>query len=367
MQRILIPLFFVMALALNAQTKSRLYADGVLFDEVSPQDTMVLTNRVNNLIIEWINEGYYFSGVDSVGAQPGFQNIYLHKGEKFKSETPSFRGSKLQKHMVKQLKSYNNSGYPFASIKFDSVYLVDNELGGKFRIDTGPEISYDSAYFISDIKTNRSYVFQLLDIVPGESFSERNYKLVSEKVKRSPFLSLQRPADLSFSNNKAKTFLDLREDATSTFQGVVGLQQVQDGKTTAVGALELDIQNLFRSGKQLRFAWERFAEQSQNLEVYYKHPFILGSKISPSFAFEILKQDTTFLSRRSAIGIHTFISSRIELLAEYESTNGTLLTTSIEALRRSGLADFKRRVYGLKLSKGHLSSLGTRAAGTVWV
>ncbi len=366
MQRILIPLFFVLALQVKAQIQSKLYVDGEVSGELTSEDTVRLTNQVNKLLIDWIDKGYYFSGIDSIISRDSFVLIFMHKGEKLKAKTPSFKGSRLHSNLSRELKSYTNRGFPFASIQFDSTTLSDGIIQGKLSVKSGPEIVYDSAYFFSELKTNNSYIYQLLDIIPGEPFSERGYRLISKKIERSPFLNLQRPTDISFKNRKARVFLDIKEDASSSFQGVVGLQQVQNGKTTAVGALELDIQNLFRTGKQLKFAWEKFAQESQNLSVFYKHPFVLDSKISPSFNFELLKQDTIFLSQKTSIGIHSYIAPRIEIFLDYESTNGTLLSTSLATLRNSGLADFNRRIYGLQLSSGYLSSLSKRAEAAIW-
>lgn len=366
MQRILIPLFFVFALDVNAQIQSQLYIDGKVFDEIQFEDTISLISHVNKLIVNWMDKGYYFSGLDSINSDSPVLLIHLHKGEKRKVKIPSFNGKKLHTHLNRELKSYANTGYPFASVRFDSASLSDGIITGRLSVTPGPEITYDSAYFFSNPRTNHSYIYQLLDIVPGEPFNEREYRTISKKIERSPFLTLRRPTDLSFKNKKAIAFLDIDETASSSFQGVVGLQQVQDGKTTAVGALDFDIQNLFRSGKQFKFTWEKYAEQSQSLNVFYKHPFILNSKISPSFNFELLKQDTTFLIRKTSVGIHTYIAPRIEIFVEYESTNGTLLSTDIGALQNAGLADFKRNVYGLQLSKGHLSRLIGPVNGMVW-
>ncbi|MEQ9006856.1 MAG: hypothetical protein RLP12_03160, partial [Ekhidna sp.] len=169
-----------------------------------------------------------------------------------------------------------------------------------------------------------------------------------------------------FKNNKAKVFLDVKEEAASSFQGVLGLQQDANGKASAVGSLELDLQNLFRSGKQFTFSWERFSEQSQRLNVFYKHPFFLDSKISPSFRFDLLKQDTTFLTRKLGLGIHTYIAPRIELALAYEQNKGTLLSTDLNMLEQSGLAGFTRATYSVQFSQGDLFTLGKLKDGVVW-
>ncbi|WP_420576890.1 hypothetical protein [Ekhidna sp.] len=365
MQRILILLVFVYASASHAQIKSQVFVDGELKDSRTFADTIQLTNYIERLQLEWINKGYYFSGIDSLVSN-GESHIYLHKGEPLKVNLDVYKGKKLAKQLERELDNYSNSGYPFASISLDSLSLNGEVLSGKLQIKSGPEIAYDSAYFFSPIKTNHSYIYQLLDIVPGGKFSERSYAQISKKVERSSFLSIQRPTDLSFRNKKAKVFLDLKEEAANTFQGVLGLQQNGSQSSTLVGNIELDIQNLFRFGKQFMFSWERFSEESQRLNILYKHPFFLDSKISPSFRFDLLKQDTTFLTRQFGLGVYTYIAPRVELFLEYEQTKGTLLSTDIQFLEGTGLAGFTRSLYSLRLSQGNLMNLGRLTDGVVW-
>ncbi len=366
MQRFLVLLFFITCFAVKAQIQADVFVDGDFSEKRVFTDSLDQVKYINKVMIDWVNEGFYFSGLDSIKFDAEGSEIHLHKGDRTKLNLSGFKGKRVHSYLKKRLDDYSNGGYPFASIRIDSSSLSDGSLTGKFTIREGPEIYYDSAHFFQELKTSHSYIYQLVDMIPNERFSERNYRLAQLKIERSPFLRIERPTDLSFQDKKAKVFLDIKETASSSFRGVVGLQQAQNGNTSAVGTLELDIQNLFRSGKQFKFLWERFAEESQNLNVYYKHPFFLDSKISPSVNFSLLKQDSSFLTRQLNIGIHTYVSPRIELLAEYESTNGTLLSTSLEAVRNLGLADYKRRVYGLQLTKGFLSNLNEYSANYVW-
>lgn len=366
MQRMLILLVFVCAFEAQAQVKSQLFLDGALYDQRVFLDTLSLTNHLQKMQLRWINQGFYFSGIDSTTQKDDSTFFYLYKGARLKATLTNYKGKKLQVYLEKKLQEYANNGYPFASISLDSVSVNEGRLSAKVVVQSGPEIAYDSAYFFNEIKTNHSYIYQLLDIVPEDDFSERSYRQVSRKIQRSPYLSLQRPTDLSFKNKKAKIFLDIKEEDASSFQGVLGLQQNATGKSAAVGSIELDLQNLFRSGKQFTFSWESFAEQSQRLNVFYKHPFFLDSKIAPSFRFDLLKQDTTFLTRRLGVGIHTYIAPRVELSMMYEQNKGTLLSSNLNVLEQSGLAGYTRATYSVQFAQGDVFTLGKLREGIVW-
>lgn len=366
MQRMIILLVFVYAGCVEAQEKTQLFVDSKPHEYHIFQDSLALSAYVRDLQLKWLDEGYFFAGIDSTLKRSDTLNIYIHKGDRLKMKIDGLSGTRVISGLSKKLSEYVNNGYPFASIRIDSVSGHDDVLVGKLSIRPGPAVTYDSADFLSSIKTDHNYIYHLLDIVPEDPFSERGYKKISDKITRSSFLELNRPTDLSFKDKKAKVFLDVKEQASNTFQGVVGIQQVPSGNTTLVGNIDLDIQNLFRTGKQFRFAWERFSEQSQQLNIYYKHPFLLDSKISPSFVFDLLKQDTTFITRNAGLGIQAYLSSKIEILLAYERSVGTLLTTDIGTVTGSGLADYNRTLYKLELSKGNRSYFRTYDNAFTW-
>lgn len=366
MQRTLIILFFVTSLSAAGQLNTKIYVDGVLTQEDSFSDTLTMTKYLNDLQWQWVNDGYYFSGMDSTKQEGDLTHVFLHRGSKSKTDIDGLKGKRLLVKIKKKVAYYSNHGYPFAKATLKNSSFKSDHLIGDFLIERGPEITYDSASFISEIKTQPSYLYRLLDIVPGDHFNQDQYETISKKISRSPYYSLKRPVDISFRKNRANVYLDLEEVQTNSFQGVAGLQQSGSGKSQLVGSLDLNIQNLFRSGKMLRFFWERFGEQSQRLSLAYKHPFVLGSRISPSVSFDLLKQDSVFLTRKTDLGLSAFVSSTVSLFLGYQQMNGTLLESDVARISNSGLADYKRRVYRLEISDGFKESLSTLRNGFVW-
>lgn len=366
MQRTLALLFFVASFLAEAQIKSRIYVDGVLVGDRSFSDTVALTTYVNKKQIEWVGKGFYFTGIDSLMYREGTSKVYLHRGEKYRANTENITGRNWTKQTKAALERYSNHGYPFVSIRLDSTILSNGKLEGIERVDKGPQIVYDSASFLTPLKTKKNYLYAFLDIEPGKPFSEKDYRLIAKKIERSPLFELSQPVDISFRKNMAKVYLGMKELQASSFQGVLGLQQGADGKSQVVGSLDLDIRNLFKSGKQLMLFWERFSGESQHLDLYYKHPLIFGSKISPSFRFDLLKQDTTFITRTSELGVNTAISAGTNLFFGYEATNGSLLTSNELALANRGLADYKRNIYRLTISNGEPDALNGLKKDFIW-
>ena len=118
-----------------------------------------------------------------------------------------------------------------------------------------------------------------------------------------------------------------------------------------VGNLDLQLSNLFRTGKQFHFYWNRFGEQSQELQTNYSHPFIANSDIELSLGFGIQRQDSAFLNQDFNISGSTFVSDHIQLALSFERQNGNVLYQSEDQISSLGALDFIQNWYGLSLTK----------------
>ena len=366
MSRSVIFILTVFPLLATGQVVSSFYMDGVLEEKRTFEDTVAFTSGLTQQKIEWINQGFLFAGVDSIVTRDSELRTYLHKGQQVDVQLNGLRKKKLLKQVDKKLSYLNSHGYPFATLRLDSLLQKVDGLAGSVVIQRGPEIKYDSAFFFKETRTKHRYIYRILDVVPGEQYSEATYELLDKRIKRSPFLSLNRSPDLSFSKNLAKVYLDIEESISNTFEGVAGLQQKANGETALVGSLDLSIQNLFQSGHEFQFQWESFAEASQTLDLYYQHAFLFDAKILPSFRFTLLKQDTSFLTRTTGIGLSTYVLPRLSMLIEYENTNGSLISSDLETVQNRNLADFSRDFYRLAISSGFFEGLNGFNNGLAW-
>ncbi|MDA0194231.1 MAG: hypothetical protein O2951_04155 [Bacteroidetes bacterium] len=69
-----------------------------------------------------------------------------------------------------------------------------------------------------------------------------------------------------------------------------------NGKALLTGELNLELLNLFESGKEFNLHWRRMREETQSLDVAIKVPGILNSFDLAAEYFQ-LKEDTTFVNR----------------------------------------------------------------------
>lgn len=295
-------------LTLIGFSQIHVFVDGEKFSEWDNADTLKLRAKTNLQIRNFWKEGYLFAGLDSTNKK----RVFLHRGEKISIKDVdeglvSF--SQLIQKATNQLHAKINSGYPFVRLLWDSLRLENGRLSYHIKIEEGPLIKNDSIILLSSIKTKREFISRIIGMEKETLFREKDFNKIPAQLKRVSFLIQKKTPDLSFQDGKAWTYLDLEETSTGSFEGTLGVLPNQSGRRKALitGNLNLSLLNLFRSGKELDFEWERFGEGSQKLDLRYRYPFVVGSNLHIEGDFGLVKQDTSFINQQVGLKISSFV------------------------------------------------------------
>jgi len=219
-----------------------------------------------------------------------------------------------------------NHGYPFASVRLDSIEVTNNEINTLLNYQSGPMIVFDSLLLNGYDLVKSKYLMTHLGIYQGKPYEENLIKEISNKIKLLSFVSLAADPETTISEGKCNVILTLQQNKVSKLDGILGvLPNEKNGKDVLItGQLNLDLHNLFASGKRLAIEWQNYNANSQLLDALYHHPNLFKTPIHIQGDFYLLKQDTTFINRQLSlelsilsknshkIGFKTdFISSRL--------------------------------------------------------
>lgn len=221
-------------------------------------------------------------------------------------------------------------------------------------IDPGPYIVNDTVVLLTEVKTKRAFIQQSINLELGKPFNEISYQNVENKLQQLDFLELSSPPDIAFSGGRATTYLSLKENKSSSFEGIIGLlpNQTTSGGMLVTGYLDLSLGNLFYSGKQLQLNWQQFAAQSQQLSVGYSHPYLFGSDVLVGGSFNLIKQDTTFITRDIKLEVGTFLFGKsLRFNGSYSRSSGSLISPNIERVTAQTFADYAIDFYAIRLSR----------------
>jgi outer membrane protein assembly factor BamA len=244
---------------------------------------------------------------------------------------------------------YQNNGYPFASVKLDSIKNENNILSANILLNEGPIITYDSVDIGKYNGIKYRFLVNHLNLNYGNEYSNLEIDEVVYKVDELPYLKLADSPEVNFRLNKAQVVMDLESVQVNSFDGIAGFVPKQNGNGSQLtGELNLAFDNLFKSGKKINFEWQKLDSKSQYLDAIYFHPNLFYSPIDFSFRYKQLKEDTLFSNRIFDLMFGYQISNHVNLSIAYSNKNGNNLNSN---KNQTGDFDINKYAIGFEINK----------------
>lgn len=342
--------------------------------DLNNQDSIHIKELLEKRIRQLKANGYWLANIDEVKFEKETAIVKLFLGLKHESicilETnlnesdgrklslmqgqlpKNFQPSEIQKLFRNVISYFENNGYPFAKVQLDSFQMAPSGLNCQLIADPGRLISFDSVQLDDEQFINDRFITQYLGISYNEPYSQKRIDEIEKRLVRLPFLQLVKKPDVYFGLQKAKVSLPLSKRKVNTFDGIVGLiPGAENRKPELTGELNFELQNLFKSGKYFDFHWKKITTKTQQLDVNYEHPFIMGSPFYLQLSFNQLKENTTFSNRLFLLGLNYSLSTHTRLNLFYENKNGNRL----EDLAIDN-GDFSLNNYGVGLAVNTLDN-----------
>ncbi len=271
-----------------------------------------------------------------------------YKANFFNQEIVNFR--KVSRFFEKVIQHSENTGYPFASIQLRALEVINNQVSAEVDYDTGPYILFDSLDLVGKNKIKPGFLSAYLKIKPGSAYDQRKIDNIPDLINVLPYLSMEDVPVVYFANEECRVSLDLADRKASAFDGIIGFlpNENETGKLLVTGQVYLKLENLFRSGKRLELNWQRVNVQSQELDLVYDHPSLFRFPIDFGFAFNLYKQDTTFLTRNLGLNMFYNNHSKGRIGINYRREVSRLLATDTISISEGPIyADYNLNYYGL--------------------
>src|SRR5690606_6123494 len=108
--------------------------------------------------------------------------------------------SELKRFFDQILVEAQNTGYPFATVRLDSMDVKEGGLEAAINFDPGPYITFDTLEIIGDSKTKPLYLSRLLRVPPAAPFSQTAIDRALKALQKVPYLQLVDQPALTFQN-----------------------------------------------------------------------------------------------------------------------------------------------------------------------
>lgn len=304
-------------------------------------DTSRISTGISNLEEEYFSQGYFLIRLDSSRIQidPDSSEatliLFLHEGPRllvgeiltegneFYSRSDllsdfntipgrTFNQGELEDDINFILKKYNDSGFPLARIRIDSIFIYGgnntDSLGVALRIEEGKRVKIEAVRVEGNTKTKDYVIIRALKIPANTYYSEDEIQSARQRLLKLGFFQTVDEPEIFASGDTTGLLVKVAEGNTSTFDGVIGYVPSQVGQSGYfTGMIDISISNLFGTGRKFRAMWHQETNLTQELEVGYAEPYIFDSPVNAEFDFSQRQQDTTSVTRNlAATGTFTF-------------------------------------------------------------
>lgn len=312
-----------------------------------------IKNRIQSNLTQ---EGYFNFKIDSIKykisidssitelkiyldeGEPTFINAILidgldsSKDEKIFREVKFLTGEIFYQYQIenlinKILSHLENNGYPFAKVAINSIKFFPDSIKKKnyvdisIEVDKGIESKFDLISIEGNKNTKDYVIIRELDIQKGESYSETKIESIPSRLNKLRFFEpVQKPIYYFNSKDDGVLQINVKEKQVNNFDGIIGYipgNNEQDGYIT--GLVNINLRNIFGTGRAMSFRWQRINRNSQELELKYFRPYLFGFPINIQGGLFQKKQDTIFVQRK--------LDLYIDILANQNITIGGILST----------------------------------------
>ncbi len=248
-----------------------------------------------------------------------------------------YRGKELTEEVVESvcnniLEFYADKGFPFVRVYPLSITEVDSSFILNLRVEEGPLVVISDVRTRGLRKTKKEVILRFFEDA-GRIFSLKRLKNEISELGQTRLVDVK-GFRIDSVDGRYEIILELAEKATNRFDGAL----VYDGGNRAFsGYLNLEALNLFGTGRELRFRFERFSLGEQELRLKYKEPWLFGSDFYAQGGIFYSMRDTLYLKQTVEV-ILGYRKKRIDVrFGERYERNSDIATSTTEHIVSSVL------------------------------
>lgn len=270
-----------------------------------------------------------------------------------------FRFAQLRRLQERLLEYSENHGYPFAQVWLDDIQVGGGQARGRLRLDRGPLILLEKLEVEGDVKISQAYLSNYLGIREGTPYDNSRVLRIRNRIRELPFLKLDEDPIVTFIGERAALRLLLGKKRASRFDFVIGVlpqnasgRQENNRSLLITGTFNGELQNQFGLGERIYAAFEQLRPETQELELEFNYPYVLGLPFGTDFRFNLYKRDTSYLDLESDLGIQYLFEGGNYIKAFWNNRSSSLLTVDEAQLRQQqrlpATLDVRNAYFGLE-------------------
>ncbi|HEX2899699.1 MAG TPA: POTRA domain-containing protein, partial [Bacteroidia bacterium] len=265
---------------------------------------------------------------------PGLNEVDYGKAdfERLQRKHAPFSNFDFQQRLIGCLKAYQNEGFPFAA--FDSLQMYYRLGAGDsvytsvaYQFAPGKLVTIDSVIIDGKVREKAKFIQNLVSIYPGDAYDQESIDRARRLLNSSPYFKNAQPAKVEFiSEDKARVTMKLESRKSGKFDLLLGIlpPSGSNAKLQFTGLIDFQLVSpLFKAGEVLELRFDKLVGSSQKLRLRFAMPYLFGSPMGVDGEFNLMKQDTSFLTRYFKLGVPYAFSPTLSVKAYYKNKSSS--------------------------------------------
>jgi outer membrane protein assembly factor BamA len=258
----------------------------------------------------------------------------------------------------KILTYYENHGYPFAKVYFDSIRIEEGSITAQLKTEKGGLYRIDSIRIFGTEKISNPFMQRYLDIPNGAIYNRQKLKDISTKIRQLDYIEEEQPFDVTYLATGAVVNLYLKNRKRNRINVLIGVlpnnTQLSSQKTLITGEADINLKNALGAGETIGLVWQTIQPKSPRLNLLYRHPYIFNSSAGLDFVFDMLKKDSSFLNINAQVGARYNLSTTqagkifLQLFQTILSEGGINKSSLLQTRKLPDIGDVSYKNLGLQ-------------------
>jgi outer membrane protein insertion porin family len=219
----------------------------------------------------------------------------------------AFSSQSVERSIERMLSLYEDNGFPYCRISPGNFRMSEGgQVSFSFMVEEGPQVKITQVQLEGLKSTRKEVILREMGTGVLGLFSQSRLDAGLDRVQRLSFIQGVEDVRLLASDDPGQGILKVRltERRNNSIEGVLGYApSAGERKGNIFGSLDLCFDNLFGTGRMMRWIWSRKDAYSSHLLFSYREPWVLGFPPSAQLTLEQVDYDSTYLKLSAAAGV----------------------------------------------------------------
>ena len=239
-----------------------------------------------------------------------------------------------------RLQSLNDSlihaGFLFNRLEPDSIRIQNKTLYVFYHYTKTEQNKIDSLVIISDKKFPENIRTKLNKSLKRKPINLKNLNNIEHFINEKTGFKITTQPVINFYHGKKMVVLKVKKEASNLLDGMLGFNyDSEKEKLQLEGRIKSSFYNLFNSGEQLTFIWQR-KNKYQQIQFNVKFPYIKSSNFGLDNYFSSIRNDTISFEILNQTGLNYQVNKQhtfgINYIYNFKSLNNVATSNRLAGI-----------------------------------